>query len=87
MKKISFLLISLCILPIYADNSCKTVFDEALKVFHTGQYYDAKLMFEDISNECGKNYKNIDYKIFEEAELLGLQKLFTKNLSKLVKII
>ena len=62
MKKISFLLllISLCILPIYADNSCKKVFDEALKVFQTGQYYDAKLMFEDISNECGKNYKNID---------------------------
>lgn len=55
-----FLFASLCLLPTFADNSCKQVFDEALGLFHTSQYYDAKLMFTKISDDCGKNYKNVD---------------------------
>lgn len=55
-----FLFVSLCLLPIYADNACKHVFDEALGLFHTSHYYDAKLKFLKVSDDCGKNYKNVD---------------------------
>lgn len=49
------------IFPTIADsNSCKTAFDKALELFHSSQYYDAKIGFTAISNECGKNYRNVD---------------------------
>ena len=63
MKKIVliWILLLMWLIPSYADSkSCKKAFDDALSYFHSGQYYDAKLLFIAISDECGKNYKNVD---------------------------
>lgn len=63
MKKfvLIWILLLMWIIPSYADSkSCKKAFDDALSYFHSGQYYDAQLLFIAISDECGKNYKNVD---------------------------
>jgi len=61
-KSLLLLLLSiLCVVPTFADSkSCKIAYDKALELFHSGQYYDAKIVFTAISDECGKNYRNVD---------------------------
>ena len=61
-KSLLLLLLSiLCIGTTFADSkSCKIAYEKALELFHSGQYYDAKIVFTSISDECGKNYRNVD---------------------------
>ncbi len=54
------LTLSVSLIPMYADYPCKKAREEALKMFHAGQYYQAKQLFQEVSGECGKNYQNVD---------------------------
>lgn len=57
---ILFVLLVSLIIPLHANNVCKHMLDSALNYFYSGEYYDAKLLFTEISDNCGKNYENVD---------------------------
>ena len=59
-KSLLLLLLSiLCISPICADQyPCDQNSDLAVKCFHAGDFYPALLLFSEVSENCGKNYRN-----------------------------
>ena len=59
-KLLICLVLSVLLIPLYADYPCKKAREKALEMFHSGQYYQAKQLFQEVSSECGKNYQNVD---------------------------
>lgn len=59
-KSLLLLLLSiLCISPICADQyPCDQNADLAVKCFHAGDFYPALLLFSEVSENCGKNFRN-----------------------------
>lgn len=61
MKKILMcIVLFVSLVPLYADEPCDRVRRTALELFHSGQYYQAKKLFQEVSDKCGKNYQNVD---------------------------
>ena len=53
-------LVSCILAPVYAEFPCQNTQNKALDLFHSAKYYQAKQLFLQVSDNCGRNYQNVD---------------------------